>query len=87
MTGAINLGIIGAGRIQQVTCAALQILYKVGARKGITGKDGEYSVMFTMNKRTKVTDIRISFKFNDQPVRMSIEEGRGQSTLTLYIVD
>ena len=81
----INLMLlIGAGRIQQVVVSALQILYDVGAKN----KDGDdYSVLFYMNKKKKMTNVRISFKFNKQNINLSIVESKDDSYLSLYIED
>ena len=76
--------LVGAGRVQQVTCAALQILYAAG-RKGTTGED--HRVTFKMNKRDKFTTITISFKFHGQDINMAILEHGVHSSITLYIVD
>ena len=71
--------IVACGRIQQVTVAALQILFDVG-RKSKSGKD--FSVDFHMNKAAKQTSITIFFKFNDQPIHILLSV-RTKATATV----
>lgn len=77
-----KMHLVAAGRIQQVVVAALQILYDVGAKN----KEGDdYSVLFYMKQQQ--TNIKISFKFNDQDINLSIIESDDDCYLSLYIED
>ena len=76
------LAIVAVGRIQQVLVAGLQILFDVGPQS----KSGSnFDVLYFAEDNT--TNIRIMFKFNKQPVNLSIIGGDYENYMSLYIQD
>lgn len=84
-----SMMLVGAGYLQQVVVAGLQILYDVGPKS----KSGEgFQVDFHMNQKARQTRVFIRFHFNKQPVNLAIEEfpiegGDSSCVMTLFIED
>lgn len=73
------------GRVQQVVTAGLQILYKTGPQNKTSA---HYSVLYYADKT--ITNIRISFKFKQRPINLSIVESLDALDppyLSLYVAD